>query len=285
MLVSLYTSRIVLEALGVENYGIFNVVGGLVAFVSYINYGMSSASQRFITFSLGSDPPEVRRQVFFNSWGIHLIICGIILILAETLGLWFFFDQLNIPDGKMSAAFVVYQISIATTILAILTIPFSSLIMAYEKMSIYAYFTIVDVLLKLGICYLLVLSEGNKLELYAFLLLGTSVLGTLINVVYCWLKFPESHLNFKWKKSLIKKMTGFAGWSMVGCTASILQGQGMNLLLNIFGGPVLNASRGLAVQVQGAVNGLVGNFRDGCQPAIDKELCFRSFGRYAQPYI
>lgn len=270
MCVSLYTSRIVLEALGVENYGIFNIAGGLVAFVSYINWGMSSASQRFIMYSLGADPPEMQRQVVSNSWGLHLIICGIILLLGETVGVWFFFNELVIPEDSLSSAFIIYQLSIGSTILAILTIPFTSLIMAHERMSVYAYMTILDVTFKLGICYLLFCSDGDRLILYGFLLFGTQVIYSLINWGYCVKHFPESHLNFKWKRSIMKKMTGFAGWSMVGCTASILQGQGMNILLNIFGGPVLNAARGLAVQVQGTVTGMVGNFQAAVVPQLIK---------------
>lgn len=268
--VSLYTSRVILEALGVENYGIFNVVGGIVAFVSYINWGMSSSSQRFITFSIGKGDVKETRDTFSNSWGIHLVISIAIILLAETFGKWFFFDQLNIPEYSRSAAMIVYQVSIANTVIAILCIPFGSLIMAHERMSVYAYLSIIDVLFKLLICYLLTGSDSERLSYYALLLLATTIISSSMYIGYCLIKFPESHLHFKWKKGIMKKMVGFAGWSMVGCTASIAQGQGINLLLNLYGGPLLNAARGLAVQVQGAVNQFVGSFQGAVTPQIIK---------------
>lgn len=277
--VSLYTSRLVLEALGVENYGIYNVVGGLVAFISYINWGMSSASVRFITFSLGDKENGRPNEVFNNSFGVHLLISAIIILLGETVGIWFFFNELNIPPDSYSGAFVAYQCSIAMTVISILTIPFNSLITAHEHMGVFAALTFVDVALKLGICYILGASSSDRLIAYSLLLLGTQVIYTIFNVVYCRIRFPESKITFRFKKKGMKQMGSFAGWSMVGCTASVAQGQGLNLLLNIYGGPLLNAARGLAVQVQSAVTTFVGSFQGAITPQIIKNYAAKDLTR------
>lgn len=270
MVISLYTSRVVIDALGLEDYGIMNAVGGLVAFIGLINAGMSNATVRFITFSLGTDTPEETRKVFNNSLGVHAVICLILIIIGETIGLWFFFDQMNIPEARLNAAFVVYQLALVSTVLAIMVLPFNSLIMAHERMSIYAYVAIVDVVLKLLICYLISISPIDKLVTYGILLLVAGIIYALINIIYCYRNFPESHVTFRCQRRGMKRMTGFAGWSMVGCASSIISGQGINLLLNIFGGPILNAARGIAIQVQGVLSGFVGNFQAAVTPQIIK---------------
>lgn len=270
MVISLYTSRLVLSFLGIDNYGIYNVVGGLVAMVSYINQALTSSTLRYITFAIGNDTESKIKSIFNTSISIHAILSIIILILAETVGLWFFYNKLNIPEGREFAAFVIYQISIASTLLVILTLPYNALVIAYEKMSIFAYFSIIDAILKLGIVYLLLVITFDKLITYGLLMLGTQLIYSIIYFAYCYNKFPVSHINLKIDKIEAKGMIKFAGWSMFGCTAAITYTQGLNLLLNIFGGTAVNAARGLAVQVQSVMTNFANNFQTAVNPQIIK---------------
>lgn len=270
MLLGLYTSRIVLEMLGINDYGIFNVVGGLVALVSYINQAMSNSSIRYLTFSIGNPIKYSINKVFNTTLMTHFLLAAIVLCLIETIGLWFLYNKLVIPECRMSAAFWVFQFSAIGTFLTIITIPYTAIIIANERMSVFAYFTILDAVIKLGIALILSLSTGDRLELYGGLLLGTQILYLLMYFIYCVKHFSECHLTMQTDKGLVKEILSFSGWSLVGCTASICNTQGLNILLNLFGGPVLNAARGIAVQVQSIVNNFAVNFQTAVNPQIIK---------------
>lgn len=261
MAVSLFTSRVVLNTLGVEDYGIYNVVGGVVAMFGFINGSMSSATQRYITFALGKGDKENLQKVFCTALQIHVLIAVLIVVLGETVGLWFMYTQMQIPTDRMDAAFWVLQRSIASTVIMIISVPYNADIVAHEKMSAFAYISILEAVLKLAVVYMLVVFSSDKLILYAFLILAVQLLIRLCYSRYCNRHFEESKYRHVWDKSLFKEMTGFAGWSMFGNLSSVLFSQGLNMLLNVFFGPVVNAARAVAVQVQSAIQQFVTNFQ------------------------
>ena len=270
MAISLFTSRVVLNTLGVEDYGIYNVVGGIVAMFGFINGSMSSATQRYITFALGKGDKSRLQTVFSTTLQIHTLIAGIIVLLGETVGLWFLYNKMQIPAERMDAAFWVLQASIISTVIMIISVPYNADIVAHEKMSAFAYISILEVMLKLAIVYMLVMFSFDKLILYAFLLLAVQILIRFCYSVYCNKHFEETRYKRVWDKTLFKEMTGFAGWSMFGNLSAVLFGQGLNMLLNVFFGPVVNAARGIAVQVQNAIQQFVGNFQMALNPQITK---------------
>lgn len=270
MVVSLYTSRIVLNTLGVEDYGIYNVVGGIVTMFVFISNSMSSATQRYITFALGKGDKERLSTVFSTTLQIHTLIASVVVLLGETVGLWFLYDKMQIPAERMDAAFWVLQCSIVSTFVMIVSVPYNADIVAHEKMSAFAYISILEVLLKLAIVYLLVVFSFDKLILYAILVLAIQILIRFCYSIYCNRHFEETKYRRVWDKSLFKEMTGFAGWSMFGNMAGVLFGQGLNMLLNVFFGPVVNAARAVAMQVQGAIQQFVGNFQTALNPQITK---------------
>lgn len=270
MLVTLYTSRVVLNTLGVTDYGIYNVVGGVVAMFGFINGSMSSATQRYITFALGRGDMENLQKVFSTALQIHVLIAVLIIILGETVGLWFMYTQMQIPADRMDAAFWVLQCSIVSTAVMVISVPYNADIIAHEKMSTFAYISILEAVLKLAIVFALVLSPFDRLIFYTFLILAVQLLIRLCYSHYCNRHFEESKYRHVWDKSLFKEMTGFAGWSMFGNLAGVLFGQGLNMLLNVFFGPVVNAARAVSVQVQGAIQQFVGNFQMALNPQITK---------------
>ena len=270
MAVSLYTSRVVLNTLGIEDYGIYNVVGGIVAMFGFINGSMATATQRYITFALGKGNKNRLQTVFCTTLQIHLLIASIIVLLGETIGLWFLYNKMLIPSDRMDAAFWVLQCSIVATVIMILSVPYNAAIIAHEKMSAFAYISILEVVLKLAIVYMLVVFSFDKLILYALLLLAIQILIRFCYSYYCKKHFEETNYRHVWDKALFKEMIGFAGWSMFGNLAAVLFGQGLNMLLNVFFGPVVNAARAVAVQVQNAVQQFVGNFQMALNPQITK---------------
>lgn len=270
MLVTLYTSRIVLNTLGVSDYGIYNVVGGVVAMFGFINSSMSSATQRYITFALGKGDVEQLQKVFSTALQIHILIAGLIVVLGETLGLWFMYTQMQIPANRMDAALWVLQCSIISSVVMIISVPYNADIIAHERMSAFAYISILEAVLKLAIVYALVVSPFDKLIFYAFLILAVQLLIRFCYGHYCNRHFPESRYHHVWDKSMFKEMTGFAGWSMFGNLSGVLFGQGLNMLLNVFFGPIVNAARAVSVQVQNAIQQFVGNFQMALNPQITK---------------
>lgn len=270
MLITLYTSRVILNTLGVSDYGIYNVVGGVVAMFGFINGSMSSATQRYITFALGKGDMKNLQKVFSTALQIHFLIAILILLLGETVGLWFLYEKMQIPTDRMDAAFWVLQCSILSTVVMIISVPYNADIIAHEKMSAFAYISILEALLKLAVVYALSLSPYDKLIFYAFLILAVQLLIRFCYNNYCHRHFFESKYKHIWDKSLFKEMTSFAGWSMFGNLASVLFGQGLNMLLNVFFGPVVNAARAVSVQVQNAIQQFVGNFQMALNPQITK---------------
>lgn len=268
--VSLFTSRVILNTLGVEDYGIYNVVGGIVAMFGFINGSMSSATQRYITFALGKRDEKRLQTVFSTTLQIHTLIAAIIVILGETIGLWFLFNKMQIPIDRMDAAFWVLQCSIISTVIMIVSVPYNAAIIAHEKMSAFAYISVLEVVLKLAIVYLLVIFPVDKLILFAFLILAIQVLIRFCYSIYCHKHFKETKYIHVWDKALFKEMTGFAGWSIFGNLSAVIFTQGLNMLLNVFFGPVVNAARAVAVQVQHAIQQFVGNFQMALNPQITK---------------
>lgn len=270
MAVTLYTSRVVLGVLGIEDYGVYNVVGGIVIMLSFLNTAMSVATQRFLSYSIGQNDKEELSKVFCSSVWIHYIIAGIIFLLAETIGLYFFEHCLSIVPERMYAAAYVYQFSIFTFMVNIVSVPYNACIISHEKMDVYAYVSIVDVVLKLIIAYILVCLDYDKLILYSILIFIVSLIPRLIYQVYCQRNFAECHLKFVWDKGLLKKLISFSGWSLFGGIAYIAKSQGVNILLNIFFGVTLNAAWGISQQVNAAVLSFIQNFGTALNPPIIK---------------
>ena len=270
MAVSLYTSRVILNTLGVEDYGIYNVVGGVVAMFGFLNSAMSSATNRYITFNLGKGDNKRLQTIFSTTLQIHTIIAIVIVIFAEIIGTWFLYNKMQIPNDRMDAAFWVLQSSILSSVIMILSVPYNAAIIAHEKMSAFAYISIVEVVLRLIIVYLLNVFSYDKLIIYAILALAVQILIRFCYSIYCHRHFKETKYIKVWDKSLFKEMMSFAGWSFWGNIAGILYTQGLNMLLNVFFGPVVNAARAIAVQVQGAVQHFVSNFQMALNPQITK---------------
>lgn len=270
MLVSLYTSRIVLATLGIQDYGIYGVVGGIVTMFSVLNNAMANGTQRFLSYELGRGQNSQIKKVFSMSIRIHFLIAIIILVLAETIGLWFFYEKMVIPTERMYAAFWVYQLSIIATMIMIISVPYNALIIAHEKMSAFAYVSIYETLAKLAIVYLLLLTEYDKLILYAILILSVQISVRIIYGYYCKKHFPESSYCKIKDKQLFHEMLSFAGWNFWGNLAAMAFTQGINILLNMFFGPVVNAARSVAVQVQNVVITFSSNFQMALNPQITK---------------
>lgn len=277
MAVTIYTSRVVLNTLGIEDFGIYNVVGGVVTMFTFINSAMAGATQRFLTFELGKQNFEKLHKIFCTSIFIHVLISLLILILAETLGLWFMNNYMTIPIERTDTAFWVFQFSVLSTIVMIMSVPYNALIIAHEKMSAFAYISILEVFLKLAIVYVLVIVETDKLKLYAVLLFLIQLFIRLIYGRYCNKHFNESRYKLYFDKKLFTEMTSFATWSLFGNLASVAFTQGVNILLNMFFGPIVNAARAIAVQVQSAVLSFVYNFQTALNPQITKNYAVGDF--------
>lgn len=268
--IALYTSRIVLDTLGEVDYGLYNVVGGVVTMFTVINFAMGCATSRFITFELGKNDIKRLNTIFSTSIIIHFIIALIILILSETIGLWFLNTQMTIPTDRLQAANWVFQFSVFSCMVMIISVPYNALIMSYEKMSAYAYITILETILKLIIVYLLIISDIDKLILYSILMFIISLIIRLTYQTYCKGKFKAIKFKLEINKQILKEMFTYAFWSLTGSTANLLATHGQNILLNIFFGPSVNAARGIAIQVQNAIQQFSTNFQQAMNPQINK---------------
>lgn len=270
MAVSLYTSRVVLQTLGVVDYGVYNVVGGIVAMFGFITGPMAGATQRYLTYALGKGDMKRLNEIFSTCINIYVLASVILFLLCETLGTWFLFNRLQIPDSRLFVAFWVFQCSIISAIILLLTVPFNAEIIAHEKMSAFAFISIFEVVGKLIIVFLLKIVGYDKLLLYAIMMLVIQSVTCLCYVTYCRRHFEESKYHFCWNRNLCKDIASFAGWSLFGNLAAVGYTQGLNILLNMFFGPVVNAARGVAVQVQSAVCQFVTNFQMAINPQITK---------------
>lgn len=286
MVISLFTSRVVLQSLGVENYGIYNIVGGFVSFFSIVSGTLVSTTQRFITFELGKKEHSEPQKVFGAAMAIHIILAIFLLLLFETIGLWLLNNKLNIPPERLAAANWVYQFSIAAFIVNIISTPYMAVIIAHERMGAFAYISVIEVTLKLVIVYALYWSPLDILVMYAILLFLVALLIRMIYNIYCTKHFIETKLLVVRDKDLYKSMFSFAGMNFMGSFASILAYQGVDIILNLFFGVVINAARGIANQVLGAVGRFTTDFMTALNPQITKEyavgnkeqskqLCFR----------
>ena len=270
MLISLYTSRVVLNTLGVEDFGVYQVVGGFVTMFSILSTSLANAISRYITFSLGKGDLEESRRVYSTAIMIQAGLALIIGIIIEIIGVWFLYNKMVIPEGRLHAAFWVMQCSIAGFCIGLLSVPYNAEIVAHEKMDIYAYFSLLDALLKLGTVYCLYVSPFDKLISYAVLVLITAILMRIIYALYCKRHFAECDFEFEIDHSLLKEIGSFAGWNFLGEGVWILSTQGINILINTFFGVTLNAARGVAEQINGAIGKLSGNFTTALTPQITK---------------
>lgn len=268
--VSLYTSRVVLSTLGVEDFGIYNVVGGIVMMFSFLNGSLGSATSRYITFELGKKNLIRLNQIFNVALIVHVIIAFFVILLAETVGLWFFYEKMVIPADRLTSALWVYQISILTSFFSITQVPYNAVIIARENMKVYAYVGIVEVLAKLLIVYIIMFSPIDRLVYYAFLLFILQLCTLLYFRYYCINRYQESHFKLCRDKALFKSIFSYGASDMIGAISVMAQGQGLNLLLNVFFGPVINAARAVAYQVQGAVTQFSNNFMTAVCPQIIK---------------
>lgn len=270
MAIGLYTSRVVLNTLGVTDYGIYNVVGGVIAMLGFLTGSMSAASSRFITYDLGKGDMNVMRKTFGNILSIHFFLAGIILLFGETIGLWFVLNKLQIPADRMTAAIWVYQFSVFTSILSVISVPYNAAIIAHERMKAFAYIGIIDAVLKLLIVYMLLVIPFDKLKVYALLFFCIQVFDRIVYGVYCTRHFMETKAKPTFDGKLFKEIFSFAAWTMNGNLAVIGYTQGINILLNMFFGPAVNAARGVAVQVQGVVQNFCNNFQMALNPQLTK---------------
>lgn len=270
MAVALYTSRVILQTLGVEDFGIYNVVAGFVTMLGFLNSAMSSATQRFLAFELGKPGDKDLPGIFSMSMNIHILIALFVLILGETLGIWFVRTQLTIPIDRIFAAEWVFHLALLSFMVSIISVPYNALIIANEKMSIFALVSIIDVMLKLLIVFMLSWFGMDKLILYAILTLAVVFTIFMIYRGYCKVKFVESRFRLYWDKKLFHIMLSYTGWNLWGNIAAIMSGQGVNVMLNIFFGPAVNAARAIAMQVSGALNSFVQNLQVAINPQIIK---------------
>ncbi len=270
MCVSLFTSRLTLEALGVDNFGIYNVVGGLVGMFSIISGSITGSISRYLTYGIGKGDIEKLKVLFSTSVNVLLILSGIIILLGETIGIWFLTHKLNIPENQMYAAHWVLQCSLLAFVLGLISIPYNAAIVAHEKMNVFAYMTILDVLFRLGIVYTLFVTPFDRLITYSVFLVCVGLIMRLIYGIYCTRHFAECHYERVFDKGIFKDMSSFAGWTFLGNTSYLLNTQGVNMIINVFFGVALNAARGIVTQVEGAVMTLVNNFTTAFTPQITK---------------
>lgn len=270
MIVSLYTSRIVLQTLGVDDYGINNVVGGTVTFLTFLVYSMNTATQRFLNIAIGKNDEKEVRDVFSASLAIHFFILLLVVVIGEVVGLWLLYNKLVIPADRMNAAFWLFQFTIVSTCTMVMSIPYNAEVIAHEKMNVYAYLSVFDAVLKLLVVYLLKLSNYDKLITFGFLTMCTYILNRVLYTVYCKRTFPECKFTPHFPKKIFKEMLVFAGWDLFGVFAWACATQGATILLNMFFGTLVNAARGIAGTVLGAVKGFSQNFTTALNPAITK---------------
>ncbi len=270
MLVSLYTSRVILNALGVEDYGIYNVVGGLVVMSSFFRTTMAGATQRFLSYSIGKGVVHEIQETFKTAIFLHVIICLVTLILAESIGVWFLNTQLVIPEGRLYAANFVFQFSIISFLFNTISAPYNAVIIAREEMGVFAYMSLLEALLKLLVAYIITIDIQDRLIFYGFLMMLNSILMRSVYTSYCKRHFQEAVFSLKYNSQIFKDMIGYMGWSLYANISGAFYGQGVNVILNMFFGPAVNAARGLAYQIQHAVRNFAINFQTAVNPQIVK---------------
>lgn len=270
MVVTLFTSRVVLRALGINDYGVYNLVAGVIAMMGILNNAMAVSSQRYLTFELGRKDYKRLQRVFSVSFSIYLFLALIFLFLAETVGLWFLNTQLIIPKDRIVAANCIYQFTIIASISSLLTNPYNACIIAHEKMSVFAYVSIVEVMLKLGVAYLIYVVAFDKLIVYGAAIMFVSLIITAIYRYYCISRFQECKYHWVKDKVLFKELSAYSGWNLFGSASGIVKSQGINILLNIFFGPAINGARAIVYQIETAIYQFFANFYTAVRPQITK---------------
>lgn len=277
MVITLYTSRVIISTLGVIDFGIYNVIGGVITALSFFTAAMAGATQRFLSYAIGQNDVMALKDIFAGCLKLHLLIALLFVLLSETVGLWFINTMLVIPQEKIYAANWIYQFTIISFIITIICVPYNATIIAHEKMSAFAYISILEVTLKLLIAYLLVYVNYDKLIIYGLLLTLVTILLQVVYSIYCAKHFIEARFSIRCTNEVIKKIGKYIGWSLYSNLSGIVYGQGINFLLNIFFGPTVNAARAIAYQVQGAVQRFITSFQMAVNPQIVKLYAQKDF--------
>lgn len=270
LIISLYTSRVILRTLGVTDYGIYNVVGGVISMLGFLKSNMQATYQRYYNVEMGRGNIDGVRKMFQASLTIQVIIAIVVLLIAETVGLWFVCYKLVIPDSRMDATLWIYQVAIVSFLLTVFSSPFSAAITAYERMGVFAVISIIDAVLRLAIVFALEWLPGDHLIVYAILLLGIAILNLLMHVGYGLKRIPTISLHIHADGPTLRSMFSFSGWSLMGLLAQTLKSQGINIVLNLFFGPVVNAARGISYQILSAVNQFIHSFQTSFRPQLTK---------------
>lgn len=277
IVVSLITSRVILRTLGVEDYGIYQTVGGFVTLLGYLNGALGTASSRFLTFELGTGNYEKLQRTFSSVFYVHLIFASIVLLIGETVGLWFFYNKLNIPPERLDAAIWTYHLSIVTILFTITQVPYSASIISHERMNMHAYTSIVDAVLKLVIVYLIVISPIDKLIFYSLLLFVQTVGMMVFYRWYCTHRFSEAHITAILDKQIVKEVLSYSGWNIFATTAVSLCSQGMTVITNMFFNPGVVTARAVANTVNQTANQFVNNFRTAVNPQVVKQYAAKQY--------
>ena len=271
MLVALYTSRVILNILGVEDFGIYQTVGGIVTLLSFVNGALGAGSSRFLTFELGTGDNEKLERTFSTVLTIHIVLAAVVILIAEPIGLWLINHKLVIPEERLDAAIFTFHVSILTSFFTITQVPYSASIISHEKMSVYAYMSIIEVSLKLGIVFLLTIGNIDKLKLYSVLLCIVQISIALFYRLYCVRHFSETKYKLIFDKTIMKSVLGYSGWNLFASTSIALNTQGTTILINMFFNPSVVTARAIANQVNLAANQFVQNFRTAVNPQIVKQ--------------
>ena len=277
MLITLFSSRIVLQALGVSDFGLYNVVGGVVALLSFLRTSLTSSTQRFISYEIGRNDTVQLKKVFSISVSTHILISVLIFILAETIGLWFLNNYIQIPSGRENAAFWIYQFSVVSLCISAITIPYNADVISHERMSYYAFVTITEAFLKLAFAYALLLFGTDKLILYGGLMMLINIIGFFLYYGYCRRKFSETKYEYYFDKRLFTQIFSFSGWTIFGELSVAGANQGTSILVNMFYNLTANAAIGISQQVNNAVAGLTVNFQTAFRPQLTKSYAAHDY--------
>ncbi len=283
--VSLYTSRVVLNVLGIDDYGLYNVVGGVVAMLSFMNSALSGATSRFLSYELGRGNQQNLKNTFVTIFGIHIILALLLVLILEVVGCWFVANKLTIPEGRMSAALFVFHFSVASCAIHLFRMPFHAAIISHERMDVFAYISIFDVVMKLIIVYLLQIGNNDKLQMYAILVFCIDFLSSFLYVLFAKMKFAECGFAFRINKSIAKPILAFSGWDLYGNLSVVVRSHGLNILQNTFFGTVVNAATGISNQVLTAIMGFAENFMIAVKPQIIKSYAANEIDRFKKLVI
>lgn len=279
MVVGLYTGRVVLNALGVVDYGVYSVVGGVITTLSFFSNALAASSSRYIVYDLGVGDMSVLKKTVSNIMTVHLTLAFVVLLIAETVGVWFVKTQLVIPEERLMVALWVFQFSVLSFMLSILSAPFNGMLMAHERLTIYAVVNMVNLLLKLAVAFAVMYIPFDKLLLYVVLLFCVDVSNRIFYGVYCSSQFEEARGGLSFNKTQYKKILSFTGWMCVGNVASMCSNQGLNILLNMFFGPIVNAAYGLAIMVIGQATSFGLQLQVATRPQVIKSYADKDYGR------